>query len=82
MTHVLPQQKVVQAPSTQVVENLAEYLADYLGVQTVLLQDQVELGQQGEQLVQGLLGVDMSWSVQVVVCAVLSSPLWPGLVVG
>ena len=82
MTHVLPQQEVVEAARTQVVENLTEYLADYLGVQAVLLQDQVELGQEGQQLVQGLLGVDVAGSVEVVVCAVLSSSHWAGLVVG
>ena len=82
MAHVLPQQEVVEAPRTQVVENLTEYLADYLGVQAVLLQDQVELGQEGQQLVQGLLGVDVAGSVEVVVCAVLSSSHWAGLVVG
>ena len=82
MTHVLPQEEVVQTAGTQVVEYLTEYLADDLWVQAVLLEDQVELGQEGQQLVQGLLGVDVAGSVQVVVGTVLSPSLWPGLVVG
>ena len=43
MAHVLPQQEVVQAAGTEIVENLTEYLADNLGVQSVLLQDHVKL---------------------------------------
>ena len=82
MTHILPQEEVVQTAGTQVVEYLTEYLADDLWVQAVLLEDQVELGQEGQQLVQGLLGVDVAGSVQVVVGTVLSPSLWPGLVVG
>ena len=82
MTHILPQEEVVQTAGTQVVEYLTEYLADDLWVQAVLLEDQVELGQEGQQLVQGLLGVDVAGSVQVVVRTVLSPSLWPGLVVG
>ena len=82
MAHVLPQQEVVEAARTQVVENLPEYLAYDLGIQAVLLQDQMELGQEGQQLGQGLLGVDMAGSVEVVVCTVLSPSLRPGLVVG
>ena len=82
MTHILPQEEVVQTAGTQVVEYLTEYLADDLRVQAVLLEDQVELGQEGQQLVQGLLGVDVTGSVQVVVGTVLSPSLWPGLVVG
>ena len=82
MTHILPQEEVVQTAGTQVVEYLTEYLADDLRVQAVLLEDQVELGQEGQQLVQGLLGVDVAGSVQVVVGTVLSPSLWPGLVVG
>ena len=82
MTHILPQEEVVQTAGTQVVEYLTEYLADDLRVQAVLLEDQVELGQEGQQLVQGLLGGDVAGSVQVVVGTVLSPSLWPGLVVG
>ena len=82
MTHVLPQQQIVEAPSAEIVENLTEDLADDLGVQTVLLEDHVELGQQSEQLVQGFFGVDVTRSVQVIVCAVLSSSLRTRLVVG
>ena len=82
MTHVLPQQKVVETAGTKVVEDLTEYLADDLWVQAVLLEDQVELGEEGQELVQGLLGVDVAGGVEVVVGAVLSPALRAGLVVG
>ena len=57
MTHVFPQKKIVQAACTQVVEDLSEYLADDFRVKSMLLQGHVEFGQEGQQLVQGLLGV-------------------------
>ena len=82
MTHVLPQQKVVETAGTKVVEDLTKYLADDLWVQAVLLEDQVELGEEGQELVQRLLGVDVAGGIQVVVGAVLSPALRPGLVVG
>ena len=57
-------------------------MADNLGVEAVLLQDQVELREEGQQLVQRLLRVDVAGSVEVVVGAVLSAALRAGLVVG
>ena len=60
--------------------HLSEYLAYDLGIQSMLLQDKVELGELLQQGVQRLLGVEMAWGVKVGPCAARSAPHGPGLV--
>ena len=60
--------------------HLSEYLAYDLGIQSMLLQDKVELGELLQQGVQRLLGVEMARSVKVGPCAACSAPHGPRLV--
>ena len=70
VTHVLPEKQIIETARTQVVEYLTEDLADDLRVEPVLLERHVELGQEGKQLVQRLLGIHVARSpVKVIVLA-------------